>query len=93
MSSALEVTVTNHVATLSNTDAPYNRMSLAYMDELERVVPELGADKSVRALIFTGAGEEHFSVGMNLKQLPEGIKQMGSADAVFDQRLRVLNMN
>ena len=27
---------------------------------------------------------------MNLKQLPEGIEKMGSADAVFDQRLRVI---
>jgi len=27
---------------------------------------------------------------MNLKQLPEGVRRMGSAEAVFDQRLRVL---
>jgi enoyl-CoA hydratase len=27
---------------------------------------------------------------MNLKQLPEGVKRLGSAEAVFDQRLRVL---
>jgi enoyl-CoA hydratase len=27
---------------------------------------------------------------MHLKQLPEGVKRMGSADAVLDQRLRVL---
>ncbi|NKB97201.1 MAG: enoyl-CoA hydratase/isomerase family protein [Pseudomonadales bacterium] len=92
MSDALNVSVKNHVATLSNNDAPYNRMTLDYMDELERVVPELGADDSVRALIFTAAGEEHFSVGMNLKQFPEGVKRLGSSDAVLDQRLRVLNL-
>lgn len=90
--SAVLLSVKNHVATLSNNDAPYNRMTLDYMDELERLVPELGADNTVRALVFTSEGEEHFSVGMNLKQLPEGIKLKGSADAVFDQRLRVLNL-
>jgi len=78
------------VATLVNTDAPRNRMSLAYMDALEEAVPRLGADPSVRALVFTADGEENFSVGMNLKQLPEGVKKMGSFDAVLDQRLRVL---
>lgn len=90
--SALIVNVVNHVATLSNNDAPYNRMTLEYMDELEQVIPELAEDGSVRALVFTAEGEEHFSVGMNLKQFPEGIKRKGSADAVLDQRLRVLNM-
>jgi enoyl-CoA hydratase len=92
MSDALIVSVDNHVATLSNNDAPYNRMTLDYMDELERVVPELGKDNSVRALVFTGEGEAHFSVGMNLKQFPEGVKRKGSTDAVLDQRLRVLNL-
>lgn len=87
MSDALIVEVINHVATISNNDAPYNRMTLEYMDELEALIPALGADPEVRALIFTAAGTEHFSVGMNLKQFPEGVKRKGSSDAVLDQRL------
>lgn len=79
------------VVTLINNDAPRNRMSLDYMDELEAQVAELAADPSVRAVVFTAAGDEHFSVGMDLKQLPEGVKQKGSIEAVFDQRLRVLD--
>ena len=90
--SAVLLSIKNHVATLSNNDAPYNRMTLEYMDELERLVPELGADDSVRALVFTSEGEDHFSVGMNLKQLPEGIERKGSIEAVLDQRLRVLDL-
>ncbi len=90
--SAVLLSIKNHVATLSNNDAPYNRMTLEYMDELERLVPELGADNSVRALVFTSAGEDHFSVGMNLKQIPEGIERKGSLEAVLDQRLRVLDL-
>ena len=79
------------VVTLINNDAPRNRMSLDYMDELEAQVAELAADPAVRAVVFTAAGDEHFSVGMDLKQLPEGVKQKGSIEAVFDQRLRVLD--
>ncbi len=78
------------VATLVNNDAPRNRMSLAFMDALEEQVAALAGDDGVRAVVITAAGDEHFSVGMDLKQLPEGAKRMGGVEAVFDQRLRVL---
>ena len=78
------------VATLIINDPPMNRMSLDFMDELEARVADLAADKSVRAVIFTGSGDANFSVGMDLKQLPEGVKRKGGIEAVFDQRLRVL---
>jgi len=78
------------VVTLTINDPPRNRLGLALMDELEAQAAELAADKSVRAIVLRGAGEEHFSVGMNLKQLPEGVRRMGSLEAVLDQRLRVL---
>ena len=88
----ITISIENNVATITNNDAPYNRMTLEYMDALEEALPELGADDNVRALIFTAAGEENFSVGMNLKQLGEGVEKKGSFDAVLDQRLRVLRM-
>lgn len=78
------------VETLVINDAPRNRMSLDFMDALEAEVERLAHDASVRAVVIRGAGEENFSVGMDLKQLPEGIARMGSAEAIFDQRLRVL---
>ncbi len=78
------------VAIVTINDPPRNRLGLALMDELEEQVAVLAADESVRAVLLRGAGEENFSVGMNLKQLPEGISRMGSIDAVLDQRLRVL---
>ena len=88
----ITISFENNVATITNNDAPYNRMTLEYMDALEETLPELGTDDNVRALIFTAAGEENFSVGMNLKQLGEGVEKKGSFDAVLDQRLRVLSM-
>ena len=78
------------VATVTINDPPWNRMGLDVMDELERQLDLLASDRSVRAVVFRGAGDANFSVGMDLKQLPEGIRRMGSAEAVFDQRLRVL---
>ena len=79
-----------HVATISINDPPRNRMTLEFMDELERQINELAVDSSVRAIVITAAGGENFSVGMDLKQLPEGVRTQGSIEAVFDQRLRVL---
>ena len=65
-------------------------MTLEYMDQLEVSLGELEHDDRIRALVFTGDGTNNFSVGMNLKQMPDGIKAKGSIDGVFDQRWRVL---
>ena len=78
------------VETLVINDAPRNRMSLAFMDALEAEVDRLADDPSVRAVVIRGAGAENFSVGMDLKQLPEGVARKGSLEALFDQRLAVL---
>jgi enoyl-CoA hydratase/carnithine racemase len=79
------------VETFVINDAPRNRMSLEFMDALEAQVASVARDPGVRAIVVRGAGEENFSVGMDLKQLPQGIARMGSPEALFDQRLRVLD--
>jgi len=80
----------NAVAIISVNDVPYNRMTLAFVDRLETVVNEIADDDSIRAVVLTAEGLDNFSVGMNLKQLPEGIAREGSVDALLDQRLRVI---
>ena len=85
-------TVTNNVATFSINDAPWNLMSLEYIDRLEEQLPDVLADDHIRAMVFTAEGLDHFSAGMNLKQIPEGIKRAGSPEAFFGQRHRVLDM-
>ncbi len=87
---ALLVDQDGGVLTLTNNDAPRNRMTLEYMDALEGAVRDAAADPSVRALVLTAAGDEHFSVGMDLKQLMGGAGERGGFEAVLDQRLRVL---
>jgi enoyl-CoA hydratase len=78
------------VLTLVNNDPPINRMTLEYMDALEEAVNAAADDPDVRVLVFTAAGDRNFSVGMDLKQLATGAAERGGAEAVFDQRLRVL---
>lgn len=77
---------------LENQDPPRNRMTFEYMDELERAVLALRDDRETRAVVITAAGDEHFSVGMDLKQLMSGAQHRGGFEAVLDQRLRVLSL-
>lgn len=88
---ALLVDQVDGVLTLTNNDAPRNRMSFDYMDQLEAALLDAAADASVRAIVFTAAGEEHFSVGMDLKQLMSVQGEAGATERVLDQRRRVLN--
>ena len=92
MSESLIVERAGRVVTLINNDAPYNRMTLDFMDDLEKVIEDLSTDDSVGAIVIRGAGDEHFSVGMNLKQTREGAERKGSFEALLDQRLRVISM-
>jgi len=92
MADALLIEREGRVATLINNDAPRNRMTLEFMNELEAVIPKLAKDDSVGAIVIRGDGEEHFSVGMNLKQFGAGVQQKGSFWGVLDQRLRVIKM-
>lgn len=79
------------VAVVTINDPPHNRMSFAFMDELESLVDDIAADSGVRSVVITAAGEENFSVGMNLKQLAPLLGDRGRVDEILDQRLRVLS--
>ena len=91
MDKSLLFEVDNAVAVLTINDAPYNRMSLDFMDALEETLDEIAKDDAIRAVVLTAAELDNFSVGMNLKQFQEGIERKGSSDALFDQRLKVID--
>ena len=78
------------VAVVTINDAPYNRMSLEFIDQLEVVVDKIANDANIRAVVLTADGLDNFSVGMNLKQLAEGIERKADMNALFDQSLRVI---
>ncbi|MEM9034545.1 MAG: enoyl-CoA hydratase/isomerase family protein [Actinomycetota bacterium] len=79
------------VAVISTNDDPLNRMTLAYVDRMEEVIDDIAADDGIRAFVVTAEGTTNFSVGMNLKQLPEGVQRAGGIDEFFDQRLRLIS--
>ena len=90
MDESLLIETDEAVAILTINDAPYNRMSLDFMDTLEDQVNKIAKDDSIRAVVLTSSGLDNFSVGMNLKQFSEGVERKGSSDALFDQRLKVI---
>ncbi len=92
MNEVLRVERHDGVAILENQDPPWNRMTFEYMDALEEAVIAIRRDRDVRAVVVTAAGEDHFSVGMDLKQLAAHADERGGFEAVLDQRLRVLSM-
>ena len=79
------------VAVVTINDPPHNRMSFAFMNELESLVDDIAADSGVRAVVITAAGDQNFSVGMNLKELAPMLGDRGRVDEILDQRLRVLS--
>jgi enoyl-CoA hydratase/carnithine racemase len=89
---ALRVERRDRVVILENQDPPRNRMTFEYMDAMESAIVAIRADRNVRAVVVTAAGDEHFSVGMDLKQLVSGADARGGFEAVLDQRLRVLSL-
>lgn len=60
------------------------------MDCLEDEVKTIAQDDEIGAVVITGAGQENFSVGMNLKEIMTDLSDRGGSDGVLDQRLRVL---
>lgn len=90
MSEPLIFTRDDAVAVISVNDAPHNRMSLDFVDQLEARVNEIAEDDSIRAVVITAEGLDNFSVGMNLMQLMDGVKAAGGPDPFFDQRLRLI---
>jgi len=66
---------------------PANPINLAVLNELDDVFSEWEKDKTVRAVIITGAGERGFSAGFDLKTAgtPDGEKAMSRGQEVFSR--------
>ena len=79
------------IAIISTNDDPLNRMTLDYVETLDRLIDEIGSDDDIRAFVITAEGTTNFSVGMNLKELLPGIEAAGGVDAFFDRRLQLIS--
>jgi len=77
------------VATIELNDPPYNRLGMALIDMLERVIQQIDKDESIRAVVLRGSGDENFSVGADIREFGAAAGGRGVRDFI-DQRLRVI---
>lgn len=68
------------VVTLNRPEA-MNALSTALRAELARVMRNVDADDTVRAVVLTGAGERAFTAGLDLKELGTDTSNLGAANA------------
>ncbi len=80
---------TGFVKTIYLDDPLHNPIGQATIDQLENMLGRVKEDKSVRVLIVTGAGDTHFSVGANLKEIGNGVTDLKT---FLNQRIRVFSM-
>jgi enoyl-CoA hydratase/carnithine racemase len=70
---AVLVERSGQVATLLLNDPPHNPIGQAQVGRLAALAVELGADRSVRAVVLKGAGTRSFSAGANLKEVSSAV--------------------
>lgn len=92
MSDPYLYSVSNAVATFSINDAPWNLMSVAYIDRLEEQLPDVLGDDTMRHR-FHWRGRSEFFSWHEPAANKEGIRRAGSSEAFFGQRHRVLDMS
>jgi len=74
------VTHSNGIATLTlNRPAVLNAFDTAQLERLLAMLRDLRADRAVRCLIITGAGEKAFAAGADIKEMVELSPQAGLA--------------
>lgn len=62
----LRVDVADHVATVTLDRPPVNAITTSTMAEITEMFDRLGADREVRAVVFTAAGDRAFMAGVDL---------------------------
>jgi enoyl-CoA hydratase len=70
---------------------PHNPIGMTMIDQLEVLLPRLGSDKSVRAVLLTGAGERSFSVGADITEFGAAVAKM-TLEGFIAQRLRIVDL-
>jgi enoyl-CoA hydratase/carnithine racemase len=76
-----------HIGIITLNRPPANPINLALLNELDAALASWQKDRTVRAVIITGAGERGFSAGFDLKTAgtPEGEKAMSRGQEVFSR--------
>jgi len=75
----------NHVGILTLNRPPANAINLGLLQDLEKVLDELEADRDVRVVIVTGAGSICFSAGFDIKDAANSDKTSPLGVALFNR--------
>ena len=81
------VSQVGQVALLELSNPPLNVVTLALTRELGAALADLECDRSVRALVVTGAGDRAFCAGSDIRELPE----LASPGLAVERKLRPQN--
>lgn len=84
----IRVAIADGVGVLTLDNPPMNLVTLGLTRELDAALMRLAADRSVRVLIVTGAGERAFCAGSDIKEFAEVAddvvgKKLAAENAVF----------
>jgi enoyl-CoA hydratase len=83
MTGGVRVTTEGAVAVIELANPPLNLLTMQIRSEVRRVAEELAGDRSVRAVVITGAGERSFSAGSDIREFP-GSAESGRVRAVAE---------
>lgn len=79
MTNRIDISIENHVAeVMLNRPEKLNALDLKTFEELDEAARTLDGDKSVRAVVLHGAGE-NFCAGIDLSVLQGGIEDLGES--------------
>ena len=78
--------------TIAHPTSELNAVDERLHSDLTALFAMLRREDQARAVVLTAAGDESFSVGMDLKQLMSAAPDRGGFEVVLDQRLRVLSL-
>lgn len=81
------IEVAEHVATVTiNNPKALNALSSPVVNEMIEVFTEIGADKDIRCVVLTGAGEKSFVAGADIKEMFEMNPEQGKAYGILGSK-------
>lgn len=78
---------TARVSTIELDDPPLNLVTRAMMERLEEALAQLAADREVRAVVVTGAGDRAFCAGSDVKEFEELAGRVAEGKLLYEKHV------
>lgn len=90
MAQFIQIEKENHMAVISINNPPLNVLSKKVFQELDKAFSELEDDQEVVAILITGAGNQAFVAGADIKEFPELMGKANTIESIMEGH-KVLN--